>query len=99
MAVVAQALTGNKNPSDLFEEYLGHPIQPLQKIMLDILATWSFRKWTGQVPPKEGLAGTIEQGWRQRELEYKARQAREAQRYGSDRHRDRRRIESRHRSD
>ncbi|MEE9569333.1 MAG: hypothetical protein V3W37_08105 [Candidatus Binatia bacterium] len=75
MAVVAQAINSNQNPSDLFEEYLGHPIEPMQKIVIDILARSSYRKLIGEVSEKEGYGGTIQARWRQKELEYKARQA------------------------
>ncbi len=74
MAVVVQAVNSNRNPSELFEEYLGHPIEPMQKIVIDILARSSYRKLIGEVSEKEGYAGTIQARWRQKELEYKARQ-------------------------
>lgn len=74
MAVIAQALASNKNPSEIFEDYIGEPIPPLQKIIIDILGIWSYRKWTGEASEKEGYAGTIQQGWRRKELEYKASQ-------------------------
>ncbi len=75
MAVVAQAVTGNRNPSDLFEEYIGHPIEPVQKIILDLLAKSSHQQWIGESSEKEGYAGTIKARWKQKELAYKARQA------------------------
>lgn len=94
MAVIAQALASNQNPSELFEEYIGEPIPPLQKIILNILGIWSYKKWIGEVSEDEGLAGTIKQEWRHKELEYKARQAKHTQMraktHGKDRDRYRR---------
>ncbi len=77
MAVIVQAVTSNKNPSDLFEEYLGHPIEPMQKIILDLLARSSYQKWIGGSSEQEGYGGTIKARWQQKELAYKARQAKQ----------------------